>query len=257
MFDNIENLKIISSFHRQSRSYNKIENRATNSFIIRASGSVLYDFSGKKILVNPGEMVFLPKGVCYEYTTTSDTASTYTSINFQGDFATSHPASYSLGDFHDADYIINHFPDQWSFGSSAEKYKCVSLFYNLLSYVSAIENLSYAEKRKFGIIEPAVEYLKKHIYDRSLKIDKLHRLCGISNTYFRQIFVSRFNMTPQNYIISKRISHAKHTIECGDFDTISEVALSAGFNDPLYFSKLFKQIYGMAPSEINKSNLTQ
>lgn len=252
MFDNIENLKIVSSFHKASQPYNKIENRTTNSFIIRVSGSVLYSFSDKKIPVSAGEMIFLPKGVCYEYKTTSPIASDYTSINFLADVKTPTPTCFSLQNFYDAEYISKHFSDHFNFGTPSEKYSCIAMFYNLLSYISSIENAQYAEKRKYEIIEPAVLYLKKHIYDCSLKIDKLHNLCGISNTYFRQIFVSKFNMTPQNYVLSKRISHAKSTIECGDYNTIGDVALSSGFNDPLYFSKLFKKIYGISPSKINK-----
>ncbi len=251
MFDNIENLKIISSLRRPCRAFNKIENRASNSFIIRVSGSAEYDFYDKKITVNPGEMVFLPQGVCYEYRRVSEGDSIYTSINFQGDFENPKPMFYSLENFYELDYISNRFSNVWSFGTSAEKYRCISVFYELLSYLSTVEKSSYGDKRKFEIIEPAIDYLKEHIYDCSLKANMLHRLCGISHTYFRQIFTARFNMNPQSYIISKRVSHAKTIIDSGDYNTIGEVAMLSGFNDALYFSKVFKKIYGSCPSEIN------
>lgn len=253
MFNNIENLKIVSSLHRACKPYNKTKKRKTNSFIIRVTGSVLYDFYNKTIQLNPGEMIFLPEGISYEHKALSDKPCIYTSINFMGDFNSCEPKVYSLEDFYEADYISNHFSDLWNLGTQAEKYKCISMFYSLLSYVCAIENSSYSEKRKFGIIEPALIYLKEHIYDCSLKTDKLHRLCGISDTYFRQIFISRFGTTPQKYIIAKRLSHAKSIIDSGDFHTIGEVALSVGFNDPLYFSKVFKKAYGISPTNINKS----
>jgi len=255
MFDNIENLKIISSLHRPNKHSGKIENRASHVFFIRVRGSVLYDFFGKNLTVNEGELIFLPKGSSYTYTCLSNDA-IYTSINFQCDFAaTPNPACYSFENFYDAEYLTYYFADMWNLGTQAEKYKCLSHFYNLLSYLSAVENSSYSEKKKFRIIEPAVNHLKENLYNSSLKTDKLHHLCGISNTYFRQIFVSNFGITPQEYITSKRLAHAKSIIDSGDFDTIAEVALSSGYNDPLYFSKAFKKMYGVSPSGLNKKEL--
>lgn len=253
MFDNIENLKIVSTLHKACKPYSKIENRKTNSFIIRVTGSVLYNFYDNTIHINSGDMIFLPKGITYEYRTLCDEPSIYTSINFDGDFFIgSEPKAYSLDSFYEADYISHHFADSWNLGNTAEKYNCLSVFYSLLSYICAIENSSYSEKIKFKMIEPAINYLKEHIYDCSLKSHKLHELCGISNTYFRQIFVLRFGTTPQKYIISSRLSHAKSIIDSGDFNSIGEVSSSVGFNDPLYFSKLFKKLYGVSPSDLNK-----
>lgn len=252
MFDNIENLKIISSFRKNNIAGNTIQNRASHVFFIRICGSVLYEFSDKSIITNPGEMIFIPKGSSYTYTSLSDDAM-YTSINFQCDFAgETQPTSYSLENFYEADYISSYFSDMWNLGTQADRYKCLSHFYNLLSYLSTIENSNYSEKKSFKLIEPAISFLKEHIYDSSLKTYQLHRLCGISNTYFRQIFVSNFGIAPQDYIISKRLSHAKSIIDSGDFDTIGEVALSVGYNDPLYFSKVFKKMYGCSPSSVNK-----
>lgn len=251
MFDNIENLKIISSLHRKNRASNKIENRTTHIFAIRIKGDIFYDFYDKTMVAHEGELVFIPKGSSYTYRALSEDAF-YTSINFQADFTQSlHPACYPFENFYKSDYLANYFSDMWNLGTMAEKYKCISYFYDLISYLSSLENSSYSEKNKYQIIEPAIKYLKEHIYDCSLKIDTLHHMCGISNTYFRQVFISRFAVTPQEYIVSKRLSHAKSIFDSGDFDTVKEVALSVGYNDPLYFSKAFKKMYGKSPAKMD------
>ena len=92
---------------------------------------------------------------------------------------------------------------------------------------------------------------------KKLKCEKLHRLCGISNTYFRKIFESRYGATPQSYVNSKRLSHAMSIISEGDYTTIAEVAEAVGFNDPLYFSKLFKKTHGISPKEYRTLHLTK
>ncbi len=253
VFENMENLKIVSSLRQNSKKNSKIESRSSHGFLIRLSGAVRYDFEDKSITVNAGEMIFIPQGTNYEYTTLSE-KSLYTSINFRADIENAEVRLYSMDSFCEAEYINDKFSDIWKFGTYSDKYKCLAMFYNLVSYVSNIEHLDYSQKKKLHIIEPAVDYLKKHIYDPLLTADKLHLMCGISDTYFRKIFISRFGTTPQKYIISKRISHAKSIIESGDFETVKEVAYFVGYRDPLYFGKVFRKTYGMSPTQVNKQS---
>lgn len=252
MFDNIENLKLISILHRPNQPYRRIDSRQTHSIFIRAQGAMRYDFQDKQFLVKEGDMIFIPKGSSYTARLMADTG-IYTGIHFQWDHPGAlQPKCYSLEDFYEADYLTNCISDMWNLGTQAEKYQCFSLFYSLLSYLSAKEHADRSTNSSLHIIDPAITYLKEHIYDCELKVDALPRLCGISNTYFRKIFTSRFHTTPQKYIQSKRISHAKSILSSKDFSTIEEVALSVGFRDPLYFSKVFKKAYGVSPSTIGK-----
>lgn len=247
----MENLKILSSAQGFSKHSASVQNRKTSSFIFRTSGSMLYNFDDFDIKNHAGELIFLPQGSSYTFKTLSDEDAGYTSISFQADFVDPKPTIFSLENFPETNYICNHFPTMWNLGSQSEKYQCFSLFYSLLSYISNIENMSYSDKKKLKIIDPAVEHLKRHIFDSSLMVDTLHTLCGISDTYFRKIFIARFGTSPQKYIVNKRISQAKSMLEAGDFDTISEISASVGYNDPLHFSRAFKKKYGIAPSKLN------
>ncbi len=252
MFGDMENLKIMSSFHKESKPFNKIKCRATHGFIFKIKGYAEFTFPDRKIRVNEGEMIFLPQGSVYEATTYSHGENLYTSINFCADMENPSVSVYPFENFPAANYICRNFSEHWKFGTFSDKCKCLSVFYDFVSYISRIEHSSSEDERKFRLIEPAVEYLKKHIYDSSFKINKLHRLCGISDTYFRKIFEAEFNMTPQEYVVTGRISHAKSIIESGDFESIKEVSELVGYNDPLYFSKAFRKIYGISPSNVNK-----
>ena len=252
MFDYMENLKIISSFHKESKTFGKIESRKNHGFIFKIKGYADYFFEDKSLRVNEGEMIFLPKGSSYEYRTYTREGNLYTSINFEADFDNREVRVYSLDDFYAANYITQSFSELWRFGDLSDKYKCISIFYDLMSYISRIEHLCSLDKRKHSLIDPAVEYLKKHIYNSAFKINKLHRLCGISDTYFRKIFMERFNMTPQEYVVAERMSYAKSIIESGDYETIKEVSELVGYNDQLHFSKTFKKYYGYSPSNISK-----
>lgn len=251
MLSEIRTLGIESAIRKKSTCLEKINNRNSNTFNVRISGAVEYRFKEKSIVVNAGEMIFLPKGVSYTFRVLSKEDSLCTIINLNGDFFSDTPVVYSLKHFHRSDFLFNNFADLWNFGTSGDRYLCISLLYELLSFIYHSENSKYHDKRKASIIEPAIEYLKTHIYDTSLKIDMLHNLCGVSHTYFRKIFITEVGMSPKDYIIEKRLSHAKVIIDIGEMDTVRNLALSVGYSDPLYFSKVFKRRYGVSPSNMN------
>ena len=253
MFNGIENLKIILIRQKELKSYVKTENRKYHSLGFMRHGSALFVIDGKKTLVKEGEIFFLPSGTTHEAIPLGDGA-THVTLYFDATFREpTYPCTFSAEQFHEGNQMVSNIADIYKLGTQADKYRCLSFLYSLLAYLSSQENTHY-DRDKFGIISPAVEYLKKHIYDCDLKVDHLHLLCGISDTYFRQIFTARFGKTPQKYILSKRLSHAHSIITGGDFETISEVALSVGFNDPLYFSKAYKKVYGLSPTESYKQN---
>ncbi|MBE6645400.1 MAG: helix-turn-helix transcriptional regulator [Ruminococcaceae bacterium] len=246
-----EDVKIISSFHNKNKPYGKIQSRATHGFIFRIRGGIEYILNDRRFIVEEGSAVFLPKGSSYEYNALNDDVF-YTSINFEANIENAEIKVYSIDSFHGVNFIFQNFSEAWKFGTASDKYKCLAIFYEFLSFISRVEHQAVSEERNYDLVKPAIEYIKKNIYNFNFKINKLHRLCGISDTYFRQIFSSIYSMSPKEYVLSERISHAKTIIENGEYDTIKEVAESVGYNDPLYFSKSFKKYYGYSPSSINK-----
>lgn len=253
MFKNIENLKIKDIYKGVSRKHLSVICRKSNSFVFRTAGCSRYTFSDYSIDVHAGEIIFLPKGISYDFVSLFDTPCEYVAVRFDADLTSAVPSSYSFDDFQDIEEVKNALTDLWRLGGQYEHYKCYSVFYNLLAYIENLENQTYIDKKNFYIISPAISYLKKHIYDCNLKIETLHMLCGVSGTYFRKIFQSNYAMSPQKYILGKRLSRAKSIIDNGDFDSISEVASTVGYNDPLYFSRAFKKKYGVSPSQYAKS----
>jgi len=252
VFENIENLKIIEIHKGFSKKDVVVESRKNTSFVLRVSGHVRYTFEDNVIDVNPGEIIFMPEGSKYNFEIVGNEAAEYIYIKIEGDIRGIKPFKHPMENFEDMEELTNNLVDLWKFGGKAEEYRCYSVFYNLLSYIENLENMNYADKMKMKIIEPAVSYLKKNIYDSSLSAEILPKLCGVSGAYFRKIFAVNFGTSPQKYILRKRLSHAKSIIGSGDFDTISEVALAVGYNDPLYFSRAFKKKYGVSPLQYAK-----
>ncbi len=250
MFENIENIKLLDIVSRISSLYLTTAGRTNHGFVFKLSGTSRYEFESGIIDLNEGEMLYIPKGTSYTVRRISACDSQYMALCFDADIDNTEPRLYPMHNFSDINYICNNLMRLWLFRSRSDEYKCISFFYDILSQICEMDKAAYRSNQQFQLIEPAVEYIKAHIFDSSLKAQDLHELCGISGTYFRKIFASRFGISPQKYIINKRLTQANMILNNGDFESIADVATSVGYEDALYFSRAFKEKYGVAPSKV-------
>lgn len=67
--------------------------------------------------------------------------------------------------------------------------------------------------------------------------------------YLRRLFREEYGITPQDYLIHLRMEKARRMLTEQKHVPVSEVALSCGFYDARYFSRLFRRTAGCAPKE--------
>ena len=151
MFDTVENIKLLSSYKSASKPSASVEERKSNGFIFRISGEAQYTFHDRSFYVREGEMIFLPLGSSYNYVSYPENESTYVSINFFGDIVNAQPCKYDMGNFSSLDFVYSHFSSLLKIGNAADKYKCLSVFYEILSYLSNVEHTEYQDKHKKNI----------------------------------------------------------------------------------------------------------
>lgn len=90
------------------------------------------------------------------------------------------------------------------------------------------------------------EIIDLHLFS-NLNLEELARLCNQSLSSFKREFKKEFNDSPNNYIVGKRIDKAKELLNMTKL-SINEIAFEVGFQDQLYFSRLFKKRLGTTPS---------
>ena len=252
MLENIENIKLLEVVSGISLRQQTYTDRWSNAFVYKVSGQSDYTFGTRVISLCAGEVLFIPKGSDYRVEQISPGESRYVLINFAGECAGAVPKVYSLEGFGDAGALGTSVARLWLFGAAGEHYKCTAVFYNLLSFLAKKESAQYAHTKHMNVIEPAMEYLKSHLFDCDLRVGELCRLCGVSDVYFRRIFKGSFGVTPQEYVTNKRMTQAAALISSGDCESVRQVAASVGYSDALYFSRLFARQYGCSPSGYQK-----
>jgi AraC-like DNA-binding protein len=91
------------------------------------------------------------------------------------------------------------------------------------------------------------EVIALHTYS-NLTVNDLAKLCNMSLSSFKRAFRNFFNDSPNNYINTKKINKAQELLQISELN-ISDIAYETGFNDPLYFTRVFKKRVGLTPSE--------
>lgn len=78
--------------------------------------------------------------------------------------------------------------------------------------------------------------------------------CKLSEGYFAHMFKKRMRISPMHFLNELRIEKAKNLIAANTM-SISTIASLVGFDDPLYFSRVFKRITGIAPQNFQQNAL--
>ena len=99
-----------------------------------------------------------------------------------------------------------------------------------------------------SVAERAKAYIEAHYADSGLTLDQVASEMGISPNYFSAQFKQNTGSSFINYLTNVRISHAKEYLKSGNYKTY-EVALRCGYENPTYFSTIFKRRTGVSPSE--------
>lgn len=76
----------------------------------------------------------------------------------------------------------------------------------------------------------------------------------LSTSWFIRSFKRYNSVTPMQYILNLRITNAKTLLRTTTY-SVSEVAAIVGYNNPLYFSRLFKKQTGLPPSEFRNNKI--
>ena len=82
----------------------------------------------------------------------------------------------------------------------------------------------------------------------SFTVSECVKLSGVSSRRFSDIFKASFNMTPNRYIVHRKVEYARELLRSGSL-SVSEVAEICGFCDVYYFSRVFKAETGVPPKE--------
>ena len=126
--------------------------------------------------------------------------------------------------------------------------------------ISSLVPLIYAEASAYAS-RPSIEEHGKALFDRvtvifeaniqgKMDMESLASELNFNYASFREEFKSYTGLSPYQYFLQMKINRAKELLLDGGL-SVKEISYKLAFDNPYYFSRLFKKKTGMAPSQWN------
>jgi AraC-like DNA-binding protein len=90
---------------------------------------------------------------------------------------------------------------------------------------------------------------------KPLTVDELAGIAGLSRAHFSREFAVIQGMPPAEYMLQERMRRAAKLMSLNPGLSIKEVAVLSGFDDPNYFSKVFRRIFGASPTDFRTTGM--
>ena len=232
--------------------------RLDYQIIYIASGKAHFYFHGKEEIVTAGNMIlYRPKEEQRYYYYGTDHTEVYW-VHFTGNNVKNILRSYEIPD----DIHVIHTGTSLEYKNLflqmiQEMKHCKVNYEELLTFhlqhllIMMHRCLTYKPQGKnismMKEIDAAVRYFHDN-YHKQISIEEYAEAHNMSVSWFIRNFKEYTNETPVQYILSLRVSNAQTLLETTDYN-VNEISSIVGYDNPFYFSRLFKKTNGMSPSE--------
>ena len=222
-------------------------------------GNCTYIIDNKLYSVQAGDIVVIPDGMIH-HTKYDDINHSRILINCSGKYI---PASVRAG-FTSGTYLYrNPFvvdevkklfekaENEYRLGDiySDEILVCLthSLFYLLLRNSDSCITVDDGNR----IIKEAVAYIREN-FASDITLSSLAKRFSVSPEHFSRMFKKETGLGFSKYLNSLRLQYAEQLLRSAEGQNITGIAEICGFEDSNYFSKKFKEVYGISPKKLQK-----
>jgi AraC-like DNA-binding protein len=122
-----------------------------------------------------------------------------------------------------------------------------------LAFDETFSDLSTDNSRYARIVSRAQEAISDHLLDPEFDLSTIPASIGVSSRTLSRAFAQQ-GLTPSKWMWTKRLDAAHDMIRLARGRSVSEVAMTCGFNDFSHFSRAFKAKFGISPSGVMQKN---
>ena len=135
----------------------------------------------------------------------------------------------------------------WSEKRSGYFVRSMNLLYEIIYTLKKYDDL-YAPSSKREKLLAAHDYIMENYRKSNFDYEALRPTSGLSYSYFKELFIATYGMSPCKYVTKVRVDYAKELLIAGVY-SISEIAEMCGFENVYYFSNVFKKNVGVSPKK--------
>lgn len=230
---------------------------------ISASGSLSLSQRGRECEVRPGDLAFIGTGDPYVYV--QPTRNSVAAIRLPADMVRSRipwiddmtarqcPGEQPLVRVFQ-DFLRSMIRNSAALSDAEAEFLRRSLFDLLALALTVPGDAAFDETSvRFAHRQRILHFIEEHVCDRELSSSAIARRLGLSPRYIQRIFAER-GETLTEIIRRRRVAEAQQLLRSRSLAnrSVEEICYSVGFQDPAYFSRVFRQETGMSPGEYRR-----
>ena len=221
------------------------------------SGKGTFEVGGKTFEVVPGDLFFARPSQLIRYSADEQQPWEYSWVGFNGACAHKLAAQLPFTDTapvhhtQDPEGMRAALTNIYSSRGLAPQDEAAMVGY-LYLFISALmketsETRPHNASSSNQYVLNAIKYIQFN-YSHDISIDDVAKSVGVSRSHLYRVFMLNVGKSPIDYLTEYRINEACKLLRAGNL-SIAEVAISVGFFDQFYFSRVFKRAKGMPPSK--------
>ena len=250
--------KINTVAEREPNPLWHMEKKEKSDFFILAvalKGESVYEMNGREYQIHRGDALFFSKSFLRSAKSSGTDPWRFITIAFDMHFFDGGKKDLDLPPItvNVPDSIISLFTQVntvWTAKESGFLLKSRSLIEDIIYRLMRLNIERQYNQVHYHVIDEVRQYIYQN-YQKPIKIQDLANICNCSVSHFRKLFRSITGTGALNYLNTIRIQKACDLLSAGDIG-ISQVASRAGFSDIYYFSRYFKKVTGVCPSDYAK-----
>lgn len=230
-------------------------------FIYCSKGRGWCELAGKRHEIQPGEMLVIPPAAPHSYGANARQPWSIHWFHVQGTLlggflaeleATAERPVFCIGDATRLLALFEEVLDVAEHGYSRPQLLCAShtLAHLLTVLLRQHHNPDSRQARASQRITQTIAYMKQHL-NQALKIDALGAIANLSRSRYVELFKQQAGYAPIDYFIRLRMHRACQLLDTTDA-SVKEVAMQLGYDDPLYFSRVFRAVNDLSPTDYRK-----
>jgi AraC-like DNA-binding protein len=229
---------------------------------------LLYSLGGKgyiendagRMELNPNQFIIIPPHLFHRFQADLDNPWTLYWVHFSSDKLKEFGMDFNIGQFYSPTDLrfSQKIIDTWvqMYASLADGYNTPNISYSnlcLYRFLSffIVPNKTFTLEEADSPLDQSIAFMKENIGKR-LTADDIASRYQYSCSHYTAIFKHKTGMSPIDYFIRLKIHFACQLLTQTDLK-IKEIADRVGYDDPYYFSRLFKQVTGQSPKVYKKS----
>lgn len=224
------------------------------------AGQGWLETGGERASVGPGTLVVLPPGVAHRYGADPREPWTLWWCHCQGEALPALLEHLALGDRRTVDIglhgsVISEFHAllavrQTGFAPDAYVHAAAQLR-ALLTFFALLAHRAGETRGETLDVARVTAWLREHVEQPVELAELVAATSDLSVFHFARRFRAATGMAPIQYFIHLRMEHACRLLDMSDAP-VHRIARQLGYDDPYYFSRLFRKVIGVAPSDYRK-----